>query len=210
MAFHLVAIHGINAVGDIFQFGFGVEDSVGTTQDVADAVADSFTQKFTSTQGGGSFAGLFSSGVTFQKVSAYRRSKTPGGPADELAETALVALVGSGSTKALPPEAAACVSLLTGLPGRSNRGRMYLPALRVESLANNGTFNTTDVSVMSAWAAAFLGDVNTAARSAVIWSRKQAASKNITMVSVGNQVDVQRRRQNSLPETYTSTAVSQV
>lgn len=210
MAFHLIAISGTNPVGDTFQFGFGVEDSVGTTQDVANAVADSFTQKFTSTQGGGTLKAQYDVLTKFLKVAAYRRSKTPGGPADELAEVALVGLVGSGGGSPLPPESAICVSLLTGAPGRSNRGRMYLPGPTVSTVNTLGKMNSNVPSIFANWAAAFFGDVNTASRSSVLWSRKNALSRSITQVSVGDQFDVQRRRQNNGPEAYTAVAVSQI
>lgn len=210
MAFHLIAITGLNAVGDTFQFGFGVEDSTGTTQDVANAVADSFTQRFTSTHGGGTLKAQFAPNTSFLKVSAYRRSKTPGGPADELAETALTGLVGGGVPNPLPPEVAVCVSLLTGAPGRSNRGRMYLPAPHANAMDGVGKMTAAAQDVFVAWAAAFFGDVNTAARTSVLWSRKNALSRAITSVSVGNQFDVQRRRQNSTPEAFSTVAVSQI
>lgn len=210
MAFHLVAITGLNAVGDTFQFGFGVEDSTGTTQDVANGVATSFTSSFTQTIGGGTLKAQYAPSTSFTKVSVYRRSKTPGGPADELAEAALTGLVGSGSNTPLPPEIAICVSLLTGAPGRSNRGRMYMPAPSSTTANAVGQLSSAAPALFAGWAAAFFGDVNTVARTCVLWSRKNALSRAITQVSVGNQFDVQRRRQNSTPEAYTSVSVSQV
>lgn len=57
---------------------------------------------------------------------------------------------GSGSNQAIP-QGAAVVSLSTGIIGRSNHGRIYLPYI-AEDEQDSGTLNVTDVgTVTTAW-----------------------------------------------------------
>lgn len=217
MPFFQVAIVGVGSVGEAFRMGLSIDSGATgeqSAQAVADRVADQFTTKFDQAFGGRSFKEQIPAGTTFQKVLAYERPKDPNAASEETAETLLTGLTGGVGVPALPPEIAVCVSLLTGAPGRSNRGRMYLPALTSASNATNanGTITTATQGTIASWAAALIGGINTTgagtAMTVMVWSRVHQSTRPVTRVQVGNQYDVQRRRQNSTPEAYTGVDVS--
>lgn len=216
MPFFLSHIQGTNNFGDQFHMGFGVDSgAVGesSAQVVADKIADVFIDKWTTSYGGITLQGQYPPGAKFEKAVVYERPRTAGGPSTELAEADLGPLTGTSGSATLPPEIAVCVSLLTNTAGRSGRGRMYLPAPVVATSDNKGLLSTGQQDMIKQWAAAFFGGINTQAGTdlnCVVWSRKTGQTHSITRVSVGNQFDVQRRRQNSLPETYLTSDVSQV
>lgn len=58
------------------------------------------------------------------------------------------ALAGTSSNAALPDQNATLVSLLTGLPGKENRGRFRLPAID-ETLVTTGVIGTTPATRVS-------------------------------------------------------------
>jgi hypothetical protein len=58
---------------------------------------------------------------------------------------------GTALGAALPDEVAACVSLHTGLSGRQNRGRMYIPGWSADALAPGGVMDATAVADLQAW-----------------------------------------------------------
>ena len=97
-------------------------------------------------------------------------------------------------------------SLLTPLPGRSRRGRMYWPALgavldgatgRVVS-ATNLARATRMKELIHAAQAATPGAVIGAA----VWSEKLQSGEFISKVAVGDVLDTQRRRRDALVEQY--------
>lgn len=59
---------------------------------------------------------------------------------------------GTGVPPALPDEVAACLSLHTGLSGRQNRGRMYIPGFAAGAVAAGGVISATTVADLAAWA----------------------------------------------------------
>jgi hypothetical protein len=68
---------------------------------------------------------MFSDALTIEKLTARELFPVP---LDELEQSPNPALVGSG-LPALPTFNAALISLSTGLGGRSNRGRLFMPGL---------------------------------------------------------------------------------
>lgn len=213
MPFFQTAISGSLPGGDIFRSGFAVETGIGgeaSAQEIADTIASAFNDNWLKVLDGFTFAIKFPPTVVFQKILVYERPKTPLGASSEQAEATLGNKAGTSSEATLPPECAVCVSLLTGAPGRSARGRMYLPPVAKNVIGTNGQLGTSDAKLFADWAAAFFGQINNIATDAnvVVWSRKNASTRNVTRVQVGNQIDMQRRRQNSAPETYQATDVS--
>lgn len=76
-----------------------------------------------------------------------------------------------------------------------------------------GELGTTTRDGVATWAAALLGGINTTAGpgyQVVVWSRKTASTSVVNRVRVGNQFDVQRRRQNAVAESYKEVSVSTV
>jgi hypothetical protein len=108
-----------------------------------------------------------------------------------------------------PFQIAQCVTLLTERPGRSGKGRMYLPA-PVSILDNNGQIGTADRDALLGTTAALLTAINaiTSANAAPV---AVAASDGhhwpVTAIRVGRVLDTQRRRRSALPEAYASATV---
>lgn len=179
-----------------------------SSQVIADHVRDKFQENWNGIRAN------FTSNVQFDKVTSYERAKTPNTPATEVAESLFSPpLVGTLSGAQLTPETALVVSLLAAAPGRSNRGRFYLPAFSTQVIGSAGVLNEVTRDSVAAWAAAFLGGINQilgTGSTVVIWSRVHASTAAVTRVRVGHQFDMQRRRQNALPESYKEVSVSQI
>ena len=118
---------------------------------------------------------------------------------------------GSG-TITNPFQSALVATLQTGRPGRSYRGRMYLPFLT--SAFNAGKISTTSVTLgaRAAAVADLLADTATAASSfpglqPAVVSKAADAVTSVTSVRVGDIMDTQRRRRDSLVETFGSSTI---
>jgi hypothetical protein len=86
-----------------------------------------------------------------ERLQVVTHAGTP--PVDKLiaveVATALPAIVGTNANGALPDQNTVLVSLRSGLPGRSNRGRIHLPAPSV-NLVTAGMLAPTDAAKVSA------------------------------------------------------------
>lgn len=127
------------------------------------------------------------------------------GPADSVGESTGAGFPGVGSIQ-MPPQAAVVFSLLTGIPGRSYRGRMYWPAL-------NGVINiglAQDVDDCQAQADAMAGVLAALVAANYpdppyyvgVHSATQDVVTPVTRVAVGTRFDTQRRRREGLEEQY--------
>lgn len=119
-------------------------------------------------------------------LDAPRQGQAPGGP--------------------LPHQVCACMTLLTGLAGRSQRGRMYLPATGV-SLDSGGQMTHPSIDpVVASWAKAFT-DINASdAGKIVVYSRTRQATHQVRSVRIDSVPDIQRRRANGLQANYQQAA----
>jgi hypothetical protein len=208
--FFTVGLEGIQHSGEAFRMGFNVDTGLGgesSSSEVADHIRTAFAPLWAKAYAGLTMREMFSTLTSWSRVVVAERPKDPNAPSTEIAEALFTSLAGSGSGSAFPPETALVVSLMTARPGRSYRGRMYLPA----PLAGNagatdakGEVSTAYRALVTAWAAEFFGDVNEAVfgPQVVVWSRINQSTEPVTRVAVGNQFDVQSRRQNSKPEAY--------
>lgn len=211
VAFFVNQIVGKQPNGEQFIMGLNIDTGAvgtGTAQTTADQIRDTFAANWNGIRG------MFNEGTVIQKVVTYQRPKTATGAATEMAEAIFTpALAGQLTGQVLTPETALCVSLLCDEPGRSHRGRFFLPAFSTQVIDTRGELGTTSRDSVAAWAAALLGGINTTAGpgyQVVVWSRKNASTSVVTRVRVGNQFDVQRRRQNGVGEAYKEVAVSTV
>lgn len=134
----------------------------------------------------------------------------PGG----VVRTAEVSLVepstGTGAVFQLPSEVCEVVSLRTGTPGASYRGRMFFPALGTSAIGSNGQMaGSAQVALADAMQDYFQG-VNSSAGMAVTAFVASDVKQQLTAISsiqVGETFDVQRRRRNDLPEAYISRTI---
>lgn len=107
-----------------------------------------------------------------------------------------------------------CLSLLTGRPGRSYRGRAYWPAWAYSGTAT-GMVGGTDIgNALSTWKT-IVDAAETAATSVdpsyvmtlVVRSRLLHDSTPVTLYAMGSVPDTQRRRRDAAIETYSTLAV---
>ena len=123
-----VVLSGVSPQGEIFATGFwlsgGAINSEASANIAAQAIAD--MTKWTDT-GDGSPVKLIGADTQYQTVTVYHYANA-GSRAQFIGEAALAGQVGTANQGPLPLQCAVVVSLRTGLPGRSRRGRMYLPA----------------------------------------------------------------------------------
>lgn len=131
---------------------------------------------------------------------------------EQAASDAVVEL-GSGGQR-MPHSTAIVASLITGVPGRRTRGRIYLPLTGAEVATNNGLLPLVGQQLVADSVAAALEDLRVAGYDVgadgldpVVVSTTGGLATPITTVRVGNVPDVQRRRRNGLAETYASAAV---
>lgn len=127
----------------------------------------------------------------------------PTGPAVAQGSYAGTAVVGTGASQRLAPQDALVCTLLTGLAGRSYRGRIYWPA--------GGMLVGTDLkaSVPAGTASSFaqliaqLGEAEegVAFLEPVVYSATKNVLTEVSGVSVGDIIDSQRSRRNNLVET---------
>lgn len=116
---------------------------------------------------------------------------------------------GTGGTK-LPYQTCAVVTLQTGLAGRRNRGRCYLPAMGLDGSTGTNQLVSATVDALADNFGAFLSALNSESSpdvgSPVVVSRSATAIHPITQVRVDSRFDVQRRRANHQAALFTATA----
>lgn len=122
-------------------------------------------------------------------------------------ETLLLAGTGSPS---LPNQCSAVITLLTGLPGRSQRGRMYIPLTATTGDTTRGfQMSATRTQGVSQQGAALLEACNANGATAVVMSPTKGATVLVTQVRADSKIDTQRRRTEQVTAvTSTVTGVS--
>lgn len=112
---------------------------------------------------------------------------------------------GSGAATFNPPQVAIVVSLNTGLAGRHNRGRNYLPA--GGNNVSPGRINSTCVDDVANTYSSYLTAMNSTTVGALSFNAciGTASCPSITAVSVDNVFDTQRRRRDKQVSSHTTT-----
>lgn len=116
-------------------------------------------------------------------------------------------LVGTGTTR-MPLQTSIVVSLVTTWPGASGRGRLYWPLTSATLLTGSHRLATSSVDGIADGMETFLSGVENAiettagAAPLAVWSRKNLGMHAVIKLRVGNIPDVQRRRRDTLAETY--------
>ena len=118
-------------------------------------------------------------------------------------------------TQVLPLSTAAVVTTLSGYPGGSRRGRIFVPAigLQVDGLGRFQEDQLTALADSVAWLITTGGDETVIGTAAVtvaplIWSKKLQAGTVMSQISLGNVPDTMRRRRDSLIEARISRDVN--
>lgn len=150
-----------------------------------------------------------SSSTTHTGVRVEARSAA--GVLESLAEAVKPAPVGGTGVSLHSFQTAAVTSLRTALPGASGRGRIYWPATGVALTTGTLRPSVADVTSFLAGVKTYLGGIETAIEASVtgvtlcVWSRKTLALSPVISLQMGDVLDVQRRRRDTLVEAYTST-----
>lgn len=185
--------------GEQFAFGFQQEaDGVNsqlTLNELNGSCVAALTNNFLTT----SVKALFAAQVIFTSVRNYLYQ---GGPSAALVAESTISVAGTAVQAGLPNQCAVVVTLETGIPGRSNRGRAYLPPVVVGNMtAGTGQLPS---SVCTTLANAF-ADMLSALRddappsgNPVVSSATKGSMQDITSVRVDSIIDTQRRRRNKL------------
>lgn len=117
-----------------------------------------------------------------------------------------ISQVGSGAGGTASPRNCLVASLVTTLPTRAGRGRMYLPGPDATHYTANGQFDSTMISTISSAFAAALTTFK-ATSQPVVFHRSTKTGTNVTAVKFGVIVGTQRRRTNKDLNTYSSNNV---
>nr|CRY96074.1 hypothetical protein [uncultured prokaryote] len=214
MAFNKVEIKGTLASGDVWSinpcFAGGAVGSVTAYEallDWATAVVALNAGDIFPTE----VLDIMSTAVTITsvRIGAY----TADGELVQAAEVNATDLPTGSSTPTNPGQSALVVSLLSGRPGRSYNGRLFLPclapALNTLTLRIGGSVARDVAAGMAAW----LTDVadasgETGAYGPVIVSHKLGTSVGVSSVRVGDVVDTQRRRRDAVKENYSTAPIA--
>lgn len=115
------------------------------------------------------------------------------------------------SAVGLPPQSAIVFSLRTNTPGGRGRGRVYWPSTSV-TLTSAFRLNAPAPATLLNDFKTYMNAIDTALTGAfdglpfdlAVRSRTAAATPHVTRIQLGNVIDTQRRRRDSLPESYVS------
>jgi hypothetical protein len=123
----------------------------------------------------------------------------------------VVSFVGTGAGNAISPRVAIVISLVTALPTRSGRGRLYLPAPTLAQMDANGALLPAAQTTLSTNFAAFVTAMHAIAPIVVYHAITNTGGPNpvpsgteVTSVKVGSILGTQRRRTNKQTNTYVS------
>jgi hypothetical protein len=103
-------------------------------------------------------------------------------------------------------------SLRTATAGGSGRGRLYWPATGIALSTTTMRVPAATVTAVLAAVESYLTSIKTAIDatldgiSLAVWSRTLESTANVTTIQMGDVVDTQRRRRDTLVETYQSIA----
>lgn len=160
---------------------------------------------WTATGGG---QGLNKAGLNLSTLTAYGYAEL-NTPATGQAELVKSSPLAGGMTTYAPSQCAIVCSLLTGYPGRHNRGRVYVPATTPIAGSNNRIPPTAQTNIATAMAnfikaLATLTINGTTTSAVLVPSSGTSQSHFVTAVSVGDVVDTQRRRRDAYIESRVS------
>lgn len=193
-----IVISGSLPHGEIWSTSFGLVNTGVTSQASLQTVVNNMK---TAAEQAGSFVSIFgpynASTTTTNLITGYYYA---GGPTATYQANTVFSHAGSQATNALPNQCCVVTTLLTGRPGRSYRGRMYLPLTGPGLTA--GQLSSSDCTTIATGMKTFFDAINGGAGgySVAVISSRQSAMTSVVAVRVDSIVDTQRRRtQSSTP-----------
>lgn len=205
MGEYLFTFGGVLAGAQRWSIGIRAIDEVSGTAPSAAQLSAACDQLFTDFNTsmwnpgtGTGFGSIAGSAANFDQVRGYWRALR-NGPASIVGASTQGASPGSGSPN-LPPQCAIVVTLLTGLAGKSFKGRVYMPN-RTAIVAADGNLPTATVTALAVTASNWLSLFRTRSvggeRLTGVVSGAQGPNA-ITAVAVDSVVDTQRRRRDKV------------
>lgn len=212
--YNLVTLSGTIATSEIWttscafqtNFGTGPVTSFDDLQAWADAIAALATPS-------ASYPTLYSALSNRAQLTTVRTAYIAAdGVTQQAAETLLGTPWAPGTAAKMPFQCSMVLSLLTGRPGRSYRGRMYWPAFSLDVSGTTLAITPAQSQLLANEMSELLTDIGGAAGSEalmmpVVRSDKLGITTFVTQIRCGTVVDTQRRRRNSAPEAYSSAVV---
>jgi hypothetical protein len=174
------------------------------TQLVAERVRDKWAQFISGgNDGSPSLAGLLSTGTRYTTVQAYKIDAD--GTASDVADAAFATTVKGSGTTGMPSHVALVVTLLTGAPGRSRRGRLYLGGFSSSTTLTTdgllaGTAHTNLTTSAGKFYTALRDNVGNDLIRPVVVSPTLGTASKITTVQIGNVWDTMRSRRKARVE----------
>jgi hypothetical protein len=137
--------------------------------------------------------------TTYTQLQAYYRPGPGGTPL--LVSSVVVAKAGTSATSNIWPwQCCMVATLLTGFPGRKERGRMYLPCNRPVGVTAVHQFNATATGAVSGSLALALHNINALPLATNgLFAQPLNSTRLYQRVAVDNRPDIQRRRTDKLP-----------
>jgi hypothetical protein len=206
MTFYRHLMSGPNPGGDIWNASIHSSSS----QSLASVHAQ-FTTAITTFWSAATEA-IFPSGERVTGLSTTQLDPTTG--KNVARAESVVSFVGTGAGNAAPPRVSIVISLVTALPTRSGRGRLYLPAPALAQMDANGALLGTAQTLLSTNFAQFVTTMHSIAPVVVYHGVINIGGPNpvpsgteVTSVKVGSILGTQRRRTNKQPNNYVSHVV---
>lgn len=146
-------------------------------------------------------------------TACHGASFTAAGVVDATAEVALttpVAGTAGGASTMLPPQCSVVLSMRTPIPGPRGRGRMYLPGPCSLELTANGRLLP---DIRDGWLTklqTWINDLNAEPGLTTVGVASSVGGfvTAVSSIRLGDVVDTQRRRRDSLPEAYATGTIT--
>lgn len=192
-----VVLQGHLSTTEIFETGFWLKDVPLADDGEASVLAAGMYAGMNSTgaTGIGKWQSLLNNVSGFDKITVYGYN---GGSTAHVVGTNPAVWAGTGGSLG-PFQACMVVTLNTGLAGRRNRGRMYLPANGL-SYGSTGFFGSTTYQDAADGAAVIFNEINSSydSNQVCVVSQTAGVSNLVTEVVCDNRPDIQRRRADKL------------
>ena len=193
------AFRGTFVNGEVFSHSFWFE-SLGSIEDVATAAVTHWGTAVT-----GGLDSFFPTSLNWGSLHTSEVTVSTGVVVRSRDDA--LSVHGDQTSSVIPNQCATVVSLRTGVSGRANRGRSYLPGVGPGSLTTSGTIDGGTAAAIALGIADFFTDMGTDGHNPVVYSRSQRAAIAVTSVVVDEVVDTQRRRRDKLIGTAHTSAV---
>lgn len=197
-------VSGHSLKGEIFAFGWQMDGTSITTQAALEALATDIVGLLENTTTNAFLLNTMTTAEGLDALDLYQYSG--GAKATSQAHAILTGMAGKKATVSFPLQVACCVTLLTGKPGRSKKGRLYLPGSGMGF--NAGEFASGDVDAIAAGFNTLFQDLHDRVPSTpvVVASSVLGTNTPVTQVRVDSKPDTQRRRSMKATAGYTKTS----